>query len=153
MNTERREFLLELFNKNARIAKTMGATLSYDDEDRARIRMPYNPGLDHAFDGIHGGAIATILDTAGWFTCALALDSDFMVTSGLSVNLLRQAKKVDLVAIGEIVKKGRLQSVAEMRCLDTQGRLIAHAVGTFINISSDSSTSFSGVHEQEVSLR
>lgn len=136
MDEERRDFLLELFNENARIARTMGMTLSFDDEGRAHIRMPYNPGLDHAGNGIHGGAIATMLDNAGWFTCALAQDSGFVVTSDLSVHLLRAASKVELVAVGDVVKKGRQQSVAQMSCMDGEGRLIAHAVGTFINVGS-----------------
>ena len=48
---------MNLFNVKAPIAQTFGMTLSFDDDMRAVVDLPYNPGLDHALKGIHGGVI------------------------------------------------------------------------------------------------
>ncbi|HKZ51822.1 MAG TPA: PaaI family thioesterase [Candidatus Acidoferrales bacterium] len=72
MTQRRRDELLHLFNHTAPIARTFGMKLSYTDEGNAVIELPYNPALDHALGGIHGGIYATLLDSAGWFTAAAA---------------------------------------------------------------------------------
>jgi uncharacterized protein (TIGR00369 family) len=125
--------LLKLFNQNARIAQTFGMKLSYGENDRAIITLPYNPDLDHAGNGIHGGVIGTLLDNAGWFTCALA-HKGFVVTSEISFHLLRPAIKTELQAQGAIIKIGKRQIIAEMRCWNEIGNLIAHGTGTFLSI-------------------
>ena len=97
MSTDRKEKLLELFNQRAPIAKTFGMKLSFDVDDRANISLPYNPDLDHALGGVHGGVIATLLDNAGWFSCALAHEgSGWVVTSEMSLHLFQPVKKSDL---------------------------------------------------------
>lgn len=128
-----KQILLKLFNQNARIAQTFGMKLSYGENDRAIITLPYNPDLDHAGNGIHGGVIGTLLDNAGWFTCALA-HKGFVITSEISFHLLRPAIKTELQAQGEIIKIGKRQIIAEMRCWNEIGKLIAHGTGTFLSI-------------------
>ncbi|MFH1150715.1 MAG: PaaI family thioesterase [Actinomycetota bacterium] len=143
---ERRESLERMFNERAPIAKTFGMRLSYDDHGRALLRLPYNPALDHAGHGVHGGVLMTMLDNAGWFTCALAYESGLVLTSEFTVHLLRPASQATLIATAEIIKAGRRQNVAEMRCRDDLGNLVAHAVGTFVNVDS-------GERNRSVSLR
>jgi uncharacterized protein (TIGR00369 family) len=133
MSTDRKEKLLELFNQRAPIAKTFGMKLSFDVDDRANISLPYNPALDHALGGIHGGIIATLLDNAGWFTCALAHEGEgWVVTAEMSLHLFQPVQKTDLLARGRILKAGKRQDIADMRCWDTDNNLVAHATGTFL---------------------
>jgi uncharacterized protein (TIGR00369 family) len=134
----RREFLERLFNQRAPIARTFGMSLAYDAQGRALIDLPYNPDLDHAGEGVHGGVIMTMLDNAGWFTCALANESGLVVTSELSTRILRPAARTALKARGEMIKAGRRQNVAEMYCWDERENLVAHAVGTFANLEEGS---------------
>jgi uncharacterized protein (TIGR00369 family) len=133
MNTERIEELLRMFNENAPIARFFGMKLSFTDEASAIIDLPYNPNLDHAFGGIHGGVYATMLDNAGWFTAAAAQDvSCWVATSELSVHLLQPAERTSLRAVGRLIKQGKRQSIAEMVLHDEQGHLIGHGIGTFV---------------------
>ena len=133
MNTERIEELLRMFNENAPIARYFGMKLSFTDEVNAVIDLPYNPNLDHALGGIHGGVYATMLDNAGWFTAAAAHDvSCWVATSELSIHLLEPAKHTSLRAVGRLIKQGKRQDIAEMHLYDGQGHLIGHGVGTFI---------------------
>lgn len=133
MSTERIATLTHLFNETVPIAQTFGMRLSYTDEGHAVVDLPYNPGLDHALGGVHGGVYATMLDTAAWFTAAAAHEeSCWLATSEMSMHLLAPAERTALRAEGRLIKRGKRQDVAEARLYDGQGRLVGHATGTFI---------------------
>jgi uncharacterized protein (TIGR00369 family) len=137
MNPERIAELLHLFNKVAPIARTFGMVLSYDGEGRATVDLPYNPDLDHALGGVHGGVYATLLDTAGWFTAAAAHDmSCWVATTEMSVHFLAPVQRTSLRAVGQLIRRGGRQDVAEMRLYDGHDRLVGHATGTFVLLPS-----------------
>jgi uncharacterized protein (TIGR00369 family) len=122
-----------MFNQVAPIARTFGMVLSFDEQGRATVTLPYNPSLDHGLGGIHGGVYATLLDTAGWFTAAAAHDCRcWLATAELSIHFLKPASQVELRATGRLIQVGKRQDVAEMFVHDGQGRLVAHATGTFM---------------------
>ena len=124
--------LLHMF-KGVPIARFLGMSLSYTDEGNAVVDLPYNPNLDHALGGVHGGVYATMLDTAGWFTAAATHDvSCWMATAEMSVHFLAPVERTSLRAVGRLLKRGRRQDVAEMNLYDGEGRLVGHATGTFI---------------------
>jgi acyl-coenzyme A thioesterase PaaI-like protein len=50
----------------------------------------------------------------------------------MSIHLLLPVERSPLRAVGELIKTGKRQDVAEMRLYDGQGRLVGHATGTFI---------------------
>ncbi len=132
-STKRNAELVRLFSERAPIAKFFGMQLSYNGEGGAVVDLPYNPNLDHALGGIHGGVYATLLDCAGWFTAAATTDrSCWVATSEFSVHLLEPVQGAPLRAVGRIVKVGKRQVIAEMRLEDDRGRLVGQGVGTFI---------------------
>lgn len=125
--------LLQMFNERAPIARYFGMKLSFTAAGNAVIDLPYNPNLDHALGGVHGGVYATLLDSAGWFTVAAAHDiSCWIATSELSIHLLAPAERTALRAVGRLLKQGKRLDIAEMDLYDGQGRLIGHGVGTFV---------------------
>ncbi len=124
--------LLHMF-KGVPIARFLGMSLSYTDEGNAVVDLPYNPNLDHALGGVHGGVYATMLDTAGWFTAAAARDiSCWMATAEMSVHFLAPVERTSLRAVGRLLRRGRRQDIAEMHLYDGEGHLVGHATGTFI---------------------
>lgn len=121
------------FHENCPIARTFGMKLSFNQAHNAIVSLPYNPDLDHSLGGIHGGIYATLLDTAGWFTAAIAHDIDcWVATSEMSMHLLEPVKKTSLRAVGHLLKSGKRQNIAEMFLYDDGDRLVGHATGTFI---------------------
>lgn len=133
MTPERIAQLLHMFNEVAPIARTFGMKLSYGEEGRAIVDLAYNPGLDHALDGVHGGVYATLLDTAGWFTAAAAHDVGcWLATSEMSIHFLLPVERSALRAVGHMLKRGNRQDIVEMLLYDGEGRLVGHATGTFI---------------------
>lgn len=154
METKRINELLHTFNQVAPIARTFGMSLSYDDQGQATVDLPYNPALDHALDGIHGGVYATMLDTAGWFTAAAAHDADcWLATAELSIHFLAPVQRTSLRAVGRLIKQGKRQDVAEMHLYDGGGRLVGHATGTFVLLPGvplgDAQLSSGGVRSQD----
>ena len=131
MNIAWQQELIELF-RGVPIARFFGMSLSYDEQGHACIHLPYNPNLDHALKGIHGGAIATMLDNAGWFAVAAQNEGVWIATSEFKVHLLNPAKESKLHAEGWVVKSGRRISVAEMRVSSSNGELVAIGTGTYI---------------------
>jgi uncharacterized protein (TIGR00369 family) len=137
MNAERIAELHHMFNEVAPIARAFGMRLSYNKEGQAIVDLPYNPDLDHALGGVHGGVFATLLDTAGWFTAAVAHDVDcWLATAEMSVHFLAPVERTSLRAVGRLIKQGKRQDVAEMHLYDEEGRLVGHATGTFIILPS-----------------
>jgi uncharacterized protein (TIGR00369 family) len=132
MSKRREDELRHMFHE-APIARTLGLTLTYDEEGQAVVELPYNPGLDHIRGGVHGGVYATMLDTAGWFTCAAARESDaWLTTAEMSIHFLSPAEHTRLRAVGRVIKAGKRQDVAEMYLYDGEDHLVGHATGTFI---------------------
>lgn len=130
--TKRREQLLALFHEKAVISRTLGMRLSFDEEDRAVVTLPFNPAFTHP-NGIHGGVYATLMDSAGWFASAVRhSDSHWIATSEMSIHFLRAAMNTELKAVGSILKIGKRQDIVEMRLYDGDGELVGHAVGTFL---------------------
>ena len=133
MNDHNLTELLRIFNEDAPLARYFGMTLSFTKDGNAQISLPYNPNLNHAMGGIHGGVYATMLDNAGWFTVAANLDTlCWVATSELSVRFLQPVKQTTLRADGFLLKKGKRLHVAEMYLYDSNEKLVGHATGTFI---------------------
>ena len=133
MSREREQRLLQMYNGSSRLGALLGMQLSFDEQGRAVVHLPHNPKLEHARGGTHGGVIATMLDNAGWFTCAASHEGNgWVATAEMSFHLLRPALGTALTARGELLKSGRRQDVAAMTCHDTAGNLVAHGTGTFI---------------------
>lgn len=114
--------------------QTLNLSLSFTDDDRAVITMPYDPAYDHAAGSLHGGMYAVLMDSAGWFTSAVTRDeSAWVATAEISMHLLKAAHRVPVRAEGRMIKPGKRQDVVEMFLYnDATGELVGHATGTFV---------------------
>ena len=130
MKETRKRELLDMFSLG-QIEKYFGTTLSFDDKGHAHVDLPYNPNLDQPC-GIHGGVVATLLDTVGFFASAAVSRSVLLTTSELSMHFLNQALECDLHAEGWVIKAGKRISIAEMRVSEPNGGVIAIGTGTFV---------------------
>ncbi|KQS74284.1 aromatic compound degradation protein PaaI [Methylobacterium sp. Leaf361] len=104
-----------------------------------RVTMRMGPGeyLYNPLGSVHGGALASLLDSV--MGCAvhatLPLGRGY-TTLEIKVNYLRAvtAASGPLTAVGEVVHAGRRQAVAEARLSDGAGRLCATASTTCLLI-------------------
>jgi uncharacterized protein (TIGR00369 family) len=115
------------------ILQLVGATGLEADEGRVAVFMPaaefhYNP-----LGSIHGGIIATLLDTAAGCTVHSTLPAGVGYTSlDLVTRFIKPVtiKSGLLRCEGTIISRGRRTAVAEARLFDDRGMLLAHATST-----------------------
>lgn len=111
----------------------VGLELEEVRTDYARMRLPFRPELNQPAGVIHGGAIATLIDTVVVPAVGSGYD-DFMVmlTIDLQIRFLSAAANTDLVAEGWVTRRGRsmLFVAAEVRGVDT-GAVVAEGWMTY----------------------
>jgi len=115
------------------IAATLGFRLAEVGEGRAVFvgepaLWQYNP-----IGSVHGGVLATLLDSATGCAVHTRLAGGMAYTSlDLSVKFLRRvtADSGTLTCTGEVVTMGRRTALAEARLVDAGGRLLAHGTSS-----------------------
>jgi uncharacterized protein (TIGR00369 family) len=88
----------------------------------------YNP-----LGTVHGGVLATLLDTAAACSVHSTLEPGERYTSlDLTVKFLRPVtvESGRLRAVGKVVQRGRRTSLAEAQVFDAADRLVAHATSS-----------------------
>ncbi|AWN39204.1 aromatic compound degradation protein PaaI [Methylobacterium radiodurans] len=103
------------------------------DPGTASMRMPAAEYLFNPLGSVHGGSLATLLDSV----MGCAVHSTLPVGRGYTtlefkMNFLRPAtgRSGLLTAVGQVIHAGRQQAVAEGRLSDEAGRLVATASTT-----------------------
>ncbi len=92
----------------------VGLVLEEVRSDYARMRLPYRSELRQPAGMIHGGAIATLLDTVVVPALASAYDEvPFMVTIDLQIRFLSAAADTDLIGEGWVTRRGRSVSFCQ----------------------------------------
>ncbi|MGU3540479.1 PaaI family thioesterase [Methylobacterium sp. A54F] len=115
------------------VIQLLGIEFVSVDLGTASMRMPAAEYLFNPLGSVHGGSLATLLDSV--MGCAvhstLPLGRGY-TTLEFKVNFLRAATERSglLSAVGQVVHAGRQQAVAEARLSDASGRLLATASTT-----------------------
>ncbi len=110
--------------------------LEYVDggEGFVKLRLPYKKELSTAARALHGGAIASLIDTTGslaaWTTATLGDPRYFGSTVGLNVNYLSGVIGEACYAEGRILKRGKEIIYSDVRVTTEGGKL--HAQGTVV---------------------
>ena len=116
-------------------ASHVGLTVEDAEIDRVVIRIP---GQAHIMNGVgiaHGGAIATLIDTAA--TAAAWASSDVKDTTrgttvALTINYLSGAPQADLLAEGRVVSRGGTLTIVDVTARTADGaQTVAKAQVTY----------------------
>jgi uncharacterized protein (TIGR00369 family) len=115
------------------IAETLGM-VDFGGE-RGAISVGLDPEHRHynPLGTVHGGVLATMLDTAAACSVHSTLEPGERYTSlDLTVKFLRPVtvESGRLRAVGKVVQRGRRTSLAEAQVFDAADRLVAHATST-----------------------
>lgn len=88
---------------------------------------------------VHGGAIATLVDTAmGAAVRRDDTDDTAVVTIEMKVTYLEPAQPGRLRASATVRRRGKRIIVAEVDVIDAEGTNVAHGIGTFSSMKSSS---------------
>ena len=94
-----------------------------------KLRLPFKKENTTVADALHGGAIASLIDTTGsmaaWTTAEIATPRYFGSTVGVTVNYLSAVIGEDCFAEGRILKRGREIIYSDVRVTNEAGKLLA----------------------------
>ena len=98
------------------------------DADGVRLRLPFDERLTNDGAIYHGGAVASLVDTAG--ASAVFAGHDFdkgarAATVSMTVNYMGAGRSADLIAEATCVKRGRDLNFSEIEVRDVEGKLVA----------------------------
>ena len=128
------EKLLKARLRNAPISRFLGQRLIVCKNGRAEVRLPYRAEFQQGDGVVHGGIVATLADTAGFFAAASASPEQMVTTVEFKINLLSGAREEDLRGIGHVIRNGRQLIVCEMIVYGRRRRKIALASGTYARL-------------------
>jgi uncharacterized protein (TIGR00369 family) len=111
----------------------LGLQIDEVRQDFCRMRLPFRPELRTAAEVVHGGAIASLIDSAG--VVAVWSNVDPRATRGatidLTVNYLAAAMGVDLTAAAQVIRRGRSVVFVDVNVTSPTGEAIAKGLVTY----------------------
>ena len=116
-------------------AKFLGLELGEMKRGEAAVQLEVRAELKQNHGVMHGGAIASLIDTASAFAVVTQLEAGEGVTTiDLSIHYLRPVTAGRLTARARTVRAGRRLFVLSIEVIDDKGRLMATAVTTYIKL-------------------
>jgi uncharacterized protein (TIGR00369 family) len=116
-------------------AKFLGLELGEMKPGEANLHLEVRDELRQNQGVVHGGAVASLIDTASAFAVVTQLEPDERVTTtDLTIHYLRPVTAGHLTATARTVRAGRRLFVLSVEVMDDQQRLIATAVTTYIRL-------------------
>ena len=112
----------------------LGISVESAADGSARVRLPYNLKVLNAGGPtapIHGGAIASLVDTAACAAVWTLSQTRRSATVSLSVNFTDVAVESDLLADAKVRRSGKQLASINVEVRDDNGRLIADAIVTY----------------------
>ena len=116
-------------------AKLLGIKLVQIDSGTATLKMPVRKRLTQNHGVVHGGATASLIDSATAFAIISLLEPQEKVTTvDLTISYLRPVTKGSLNCAAKVLRSGRRLLVVSAEVLDDSQRLVATALSTYIKI-------------------
>ena len=101
--------------------------------DQAVVKLNTEQCHLQPFGIVHGGVLATLVDTATFWSVFLRLPEDAgLVNIDLKLNYLKSISTGMLTAQGRCIRAGRTINYAEASVKDKKGNLIAHGTSTLM---------------------
>jgi len=116
-------------------AKFLGLELGETKRGEASIHLEVRNELKQNQGVVHGGAVASLIDTAAAFAVLTRLELDERVTTtDLTIHYLRPITAGRLTATARIVRGGRRLFVLSVEVTNEQQVLVATAVTSYIKV-------------------
>jgi uncharacterized protein (TIGR00369 family) len=116
-------------------AKLLGLELGEVGRGVASIHLEVREDLKQYQGVVHGGAVASLIDTAAAFAVLTQLEiNERVTTTDLTIHYLRPANSGRLTATARIVRTGRRLIVLSVEVTNDQEILVATAVTGYIKL-------------------
>jgi uncharacterized protein (TIGR00369 family) len=122
---------LKTIVKNSPYPRHMAMELDHIEPDGADVIIHLGDCHLQPFGIVHGGVLATLIDTATFWAGFLRLpEGDGLVNVDLKLNYLQAVTQGRLIAKGLCLRPGRSISYSEAKVYDENGALVAHGTST-----------------------
>jgi uncharacterized protein (TIGR00369 family) len=119
--------------KNSPYPTHMRMVLTQIEIDRADVVIALDECHLQPYGIVHGGVVATIIDTATFWAAFLRLPEEAgLVNMDLKLNYLQSVVDGKLIARGTCLRSGRSISYSEARVYDENENLVAHGTSTLM---------------------
>jgi uncharacterized protein (TIGR00369 family) len=97
----------------------------------ARLALEFKDYLTHPFGYFHGGAIASLADSAGINAVLTTLkENENAVTLEMKINFFTPMKDTTIVAEAKVIHRGRRSAVSDVEVRSKSGIMVAKAIIT-----------------------
>ena len=132
---ERLRLIREKFETN-HFPRSLGIELDSIQAGRARLSLEVKQQHLQLAGIMHGGAIATLIDTAVAFAILGASEPDSRFTTiEMKVNYLSAVREGRVIADAKLIRDGRRIVVAECDLFDSTGKLAAKGLLTYMRLN------------------
>ena len=116
-------------------AKFLGLELGAMKPGEASLHLEVRDELRQNQGVVHGGAVASLIDTASAFAVVTQLEPhERVTTTDLTIHYLRPVTAGRLTATARTVRAGRRLFVLSVEVMDDRQRMVATAVTTYIKL-------------------
>ena len=124
--------LMEMVNTSP-YPQHLGMQLVSISVDQAAVKLKIEQCHLQPFGIVHGGVLATLIDTATFWSVFLRLPEDAgLVNIDLKLNYLKSSSSGEMTAKGRCIRAGRSINYAEASIKDKEGNLLAHGTSTLM---------------------
>src|SRR4030095_7194305 len=131
---ERLKLIRDKFETN-HFPRSLGIELDSIEHGRARLSLEVGPRHLQLAGIMHGGEMATLIDTAVAFAIVGASEPDSRFTTiEMKVNYLSAVREGRVIADAKLIRDGRRIVVAECDLFDSTGQLAAKGLLTYMRL-------------------
>ena len=117
-------------------ARLVGLDLDSVEPGRSVLRMNVREELKQNHGVVHGGAIATLIDSAMAFAIIPKLEEgEGTTTVDLTIHYLRPLTSGIATGIAEVLRAGRRIIVVSAKVFDDENRVVATAISSYLRLN------------------
>jgi acyl-CoA thioesterase len=110
----------------------LGMKVSEIQDGKCRIEMPFRKKLTHPYGIVHGGAIASLADSAvAMALISLVKPTDRITTIEFKINFFTPFSQGKLMAEAKIIYRGSKTAVGDVEVRNEKGKLMAKVIATY----------------------
>ena len=126
---------LEAAFAEVNFARLLGLEIVELRRGEAAIAMPVRPELTRMTGIVHGGAVASLMDSASAFAVLTLLGpAEQTVTVDLTLHFLRPVSEGRIEARARVLRAGRRVCTVSIEATAGSGKLVASALTTYLRI-------------------
>ncbi len=119
-------------------ARLIGLQVASVDPGLAVLTLPIRDELKQNHGIVHGGAIASLIDSSMAFAIIpLLADNEQTTTVDLTIHYLRPLSEGVAKSVAKVVRAGRRVIVVSAEVFDNNDRLVASSVSTYLRLTPD----------------